>query len=230
MSPTKRQALVLVLLVSIDAALKLAASLVLASGQPVPEECVLCIVLRVNPLGLGSNVQSILASEGPRPLVMGLIYTVSLATFLVVLAIAGRVTKSWVAAIAISAIIPSLSLPVLFPRLTLLPLTTIAAATRIAQSIFWLVIWALLRSSFWKIGTLLFSAASISNTLSLFYPPYGVVDYLWSSPLHRLIGFGVFNIADIFWLTAFPIFAIALVRAIVLALRNPKENLTNMGA
>jgi hypothetical protein len=161
---------------------------------------------------------------------MGLIYTVSLATFLVVLAIAGRVTKSWVAAIAISAIIPSLSLPVLFPRLTLLPLTTIAAATRIAQSIFWLVIWALLRSSFWKIGTLLFSAASISNTLSLFYPPYGVVDYLWSSPLHRLIGFGVFNIADIFWLTAFPIFAIALVRAIVLALRNPKENLTNMGA
>jgi len=48
--------------------------------------------------------------------------------------------------------------------------------------------------------------------------------------LHRLIGFGVFNIADIFWLTASPIFAIALVRAIVLALRNPKENLTNMGA
>jgi len=230
MRPTKRQALVLVLLVSIDAVLKVAASLVLASSQPVHEECVLCIVLCVNPLGLGSDVQSVIASQGPQSLVAGLVFTVSLAAFLVVLAIAGRVTKLWVAAAAISALIPSLSLPVLFPTLTHLPLTTVAAAMRIAQSILWLGIWALLRSPFWKIGTLLFSGASVSNTLSLFYPPYGVVDYLWSSPLHRLIGFGVFNIADIFWLTAFPIFAIALVRVIVLALRSPKENLNDMGA
>lgn len=89
---------------------------------------------------------------------------------------------------------------------------------RVAQTFLWLVIWALATSHIWKLGALLFAAAGLSNTLSLAYPPYGIVDYLWSTPLNRLIGMGVFNFADVLWLVTFPIFAAAIIRTLVIRL------------
>ena len=74
-------------------------------------------------------------------------------------------------------------------------------------------------SPIWKLGTLLFVSASVGNTLSYFYPPYGVVDFLWSAPFSQITGFGIFNLADLMWDAGILVFAFAILKGIAARFR-----------
>jgi lipoprotein signal peptidase len=67
------------------------------------------------------------------------------------------------------------------------------------QGVLWWLVWMTLQRPLWKVGALLFAAAATGNFLSFLYPPFGIVDFIWSPPLHRGIGLGIFNFADILW-------------------------------
>src|SRR5262249_4275127 len=86
-------------------------------------------------------------------------------------------------------------------------------ALRGAQAFLWCVVWVLVSSGLWKVGAVFFAAAGVGNFVSFLYPPYGVVDFMWSSLLNRAIGMGVFNAADVMWLLGIGAFILAGLRA-----------------
>lgn len=86
---------------------------------------------------------------------------------------------------------------------------------RISAMIFWIAVWILIRSPVWKMGALLFAAAGTGNALSLIFPPYGIIDFIWSSPVNSIFRLQVFNLADVMWISAFFVFAFALVQSAI---------------
>lgn len=208
-SSTRQQAWVLLGLVTTDAVAKIVAFHTLPANAPL-HQCLTCVVMRVNPLSLGSAAQSVIASQGFHVLVVSAVFSAVLAALLVALAARARLTKRTVALALLAALLSTGAFAVLSPSVSHVTYGATLAARAGAVSL-WLVIWALTSSPLWKTGALLFSAAGVSNLLSSAYPPYRVVDYLWSTPLNGVIGIGVFNLADVFWLLGFPIFASALI-------------------
>jgi lipoprotein signal peptidase len=51
--------------------------------------------------------------------------------------------------------------------------------------------------------------------LSLLYPPFRIVDFMFSRVLHSTIGFGIFNFADVCYLAGYVAAAVALAAQIV---------------
>jgi lipoprotein signal peptidase len=209
-----QQAWLLLILVVIDLAVKMVMLHVLPPGQPL-HECVACLIVRENATGLGSSAQQLVARAGTQPLIDGAVFGLVLAALLLLLALTSRLTK-WSATLSVVVAFGcALGLATLAPSLEDLPVPRVAAALRVAQTLLLLTIWALTTSSLWKAGALLYAAAALGNCLSLFFPPFLIVDYLWSSPLNRLMGMGVFNFADILWLIGSAILMAALVAGIV---------------
>jgi lipoprotein signal peptidase len=209
-SSTRRQAWVVLALVAIDAFVKIAAFRGLPLDEPI-RQCFLCVVLRVNVLSLGSAAQSLMASQGFRVFVTSAVFSGVLALALLIAGTKRPLTGRSIALSVLAALLSGAAFFVLFPTIGRAPSPATVAAARAGVVSLWLVIWVLSTSPLWKLGALLWSAAGASNLLSLAYPPYHVIDYLWSTPLNRLIGIGVFNIADVFWLLGFLVFAIALI-------------------
>lgn len=208
-SSTRRQVWVLVALVALDTLLKVLAFHALSADKPI-HDCFVCVILRVNAVNLGSAAQSLAASQGLRPMVAGSVFSAVLAFALLVSAVKWPLTRRALAISVTSALLSCVVFLAMFPSVgrTIDP-STVAAARGGVVSL-WLAIWILATSPLWKLGALLWAAAGVSNLLSSAYPPYHVVDYLWSNPLNRLLGLGVFNLADVFLLLGFIAFAAAL--------------------
>jgi lipoprotein signal peptidase len=226
-SSTRRQGWLLLALVTIDATLKIVAFRTLPTGIPT-HRCLICVVLRVNSVGLGSAAQSIVASQGLRTPIFSSVFCAVLAVSLVIAAARARLTKRTIGLSLLAALASSLIFTLLFPSIGHLHSPGTIAALRACVVSLWLVIWALSASPFWKAGALLCSAAGISNLLSLAYPPYRIVDYLWSTPLNGLIGLGVFNVADLYGFLALPVFSVALVVSVVRRVYSRRRQLSGM--
>jgi hypothetical protein len=209
-----RLASTLLALVAIDALVKIAAFRTLPTEQPI-QQCLLCVVLRVNALSIGSAAQSVMASQGFRIFVASGVFSAVLAVAFLIAATRGPLTKRSIALSVFAAMLAGGAFFAFLPSVGRFPSPATVAVARAGATSLWLVIGILATSPIWKVGALLWSAAGISNLLSLAYPPYHVVDYLWSTPLNRLIGIGVFNIADVFWLLGFIVFGIALIVGVV---------------
>ena len=80
-----------------------------------------------------------------------------------------------------------------------------------AQAAFWTTALLLTTNRLWKLGFLLLSASAIGNFLSKLYPPFAIVDYLYSAPLSRVTHLGVINLADAMFLLAIPILALSAI-------------------
>ena len=154
MLPTKRQAWFLLGLVALDAGLKFAAFRVLSPWQPI-DECLVCIVLRVNSRSLGSAGQSIVASHGLQSLVTTAIFSIVLATLLLTTAARRRLTKRSIALSVLGALLVGFAVTAMFPSIGRLPYALIATTSRAAETYFWLVVWVLSPSKLWKSGALL---------------------------------------------------------------------------
>ena len=57
----------------------------------------------------------------------------------------------------------------------------------------------------WRLAFLFLAAAALGNLLSLALPPFAVVDFLYSSRVHSTVGYGVFNLADMYYLVGLAI-------------------------
>jgi lipoprotein signal peptidase len=209
-----KQTWLLLILVVLDLAIKMLVLHTLPPGQPI-QECLVCLVLRLNSVSLGSHAQQFVANFGTQPLITGAVFGLALAVVVLVFASTSRLTKRSTALSIVVAFACAFGLEALSPSLGGLPVTTAAAATRVTQTILWLTIWALATSPLWKAGALLYAAAGLGNSLSLVFPPFLVVDYLWSSLLNRFTGMGVFNFADVLWLIGSMILATAFVTSVI---------------
>ena len=209
-----RQRWLPVAFVGVDAIVKLAAFLFLQPNQPI-KQCLICVVLRINYSNLGSAAQSLVRSQGELVLVRSTFFSLFFANALLVLSASGHLKRLAVTIVFICTLIISAVFSGYLPKFGGFSYSTIAATSHVAGTFLWVVIWIISTSTVWRISAFLFAAAGASNSLSLLYPPYHVVDYLWSSPLNHAIGVGVFNIADVLWLFGWPVLGLALLMSVV---------------
>jgi hypothetical protein len=183
--------------------------------EPVRQDSAFQIVLRLNLTGLGSWFQDSGAED--HLLGLGLALTVfgTLATVVVVRRRPWRFSRKLLACVLVSLVmswfapsvanvLTSLAPALAEPRANLLLL-------RGSQAAVWTTLWAITPASHWQYFFALVAGAAFGNFASLLVPPFHVVDFLYSSFVHELIGFGVFNLADLAYLVglAVPVAAAA---------------------
>src|SRR5262249_15505808 len=145
------------------------------------------IVLRVNPTGLGSAAQKLFAgSREPNAILFAAFSWIAMGALLACLAHMRRLSivtglLCGVILVSFTAVASSLiDSPLLSAKYAVI-------ALRGAQAFLWCVVWVLVSSGLWKVGAVFFAAAGVGNFVSFLYPPYGVVDFMWSSLLNRAI-------------------------------------------
>jgi len=196
-------------LVVADAGSKLLAHLLLQPNQEATASALLDLVLRVNPVGLGSSAQTLLAfSQGYSELGFVSCLCFGFGALLLVLSYRQWLSARTVTLSLIGTLVFVLALAHAFPSIATGGLGSIVVL-RLSQCFLWVVIWTLSTARYWKVGALLFAAAGTGNFLSFLYPPYGVIDFLWSPFFNRAIGLGVFNLADMFWIAGIAVFFLA---------------------
>lgn len=211
--PRLRDAAFVVIPLAVDLASKFVAFWSLPMGQPIQRDAVLQFVLRLNPTGLGSWAQRILAGQRPQMLLVSAAVFGGLTVALIVvkhtrLALVGKVIVCVAAALG--------------PALVMGPLMFLSAAWSVravlivlglSRVALLLTIWVLLAPSLWKDAVGLISATAIGNLASLLLPPFAIVNFVYSQPMHRFLGFGVFSVADLVYLTGLGLLLVAAGRA-----------------
>jgi lipoprotein signal peptidase len=86
------------------------------------------------------------------------------------------------------------------------------------------MIWWVAPTGLIKLGLTLLMAAGIGNLLSLAYPPFQIVDFMYSRLTARLLGLGVFNIADLYIPVSYACLAVGLVQYAVRRSRNFRDS------
>lgn len=92
-------------------------------------------------------------------------------------------------------------------------------ATRAGQSVLWLTLWAISAAGRWQHACALVAASALGNFLSLCYPPYAIVDFVYSALMRGVFGLGIFNLADVFHLVGLALLGVAIVGRGVRGLR-----------
>jgi len=202
-------------LVIADALSKITAVLLLPAGEPVRREAALQLVLSLNDLGLGSWART-LADRNDE-------FEWDLPKAVALFALAGAVlfvrrfphrrsTRFWfLVAVAIFALTSAVSV-VLAEITPSVSHRTAVLLTRAGQSALWLTLWGISAAGVWRHACALMAASALGNFLSLCYPPYAIVDFVYSAVTRRVFGLGVFNLADVFHLIGLALLGVAIVR------------------
>jgi lipoprotein signal peptidase len=204
---------ILISLVAIDTVSKLMAFSFLPPNQIPNPSAVLQLVLTVNYVGIGTYGKNVIASGGNNMASLAPIFTLLLGVFLLIVGYWRRLSSVAVAFCIGMALLVSFIVLLVLPSSTQVFANSILPL-RAAQCFLWIVIWILVSHKIWKLGALLFVSAAIGNFLSSFYPPYYIVDFIWSAPFSRLTGMGIFNFADTFWDVGVIVFLFAFVFSI----------------
>lgn len=222
--PTRKNAVqitIFVVLIFIDAATKISAYLLLPHGKSLLPTAPIQFALRINTLGLGSAAQKMISfGHGLDIFLFTSLFDFCLAAILVVLFYYRKLSFGIGILYAFLLLLVVLIASYLLPRFDITNIYELALTLRISQCLLWIVIWKVVSPSLWKWGLLFWASAAAGNLLSFFYPPYGVIDFLWSEPIHQIVGFGIFNLADVFWLVGFFFLVLAIMWSVISKLKN----------
>jgi lipoprotein signal peptidase len=211
MNPAFRRTAVLLSLIALDICSKVAAYAFLPRGQTGNAADLFHFELAVNPTGLGTGAGRMLAmAQGQNPLLFAAVFASSLAVCLFALKRFDRLTfwKAVLSGLVMIGILTVVSGLRLFPSVA--PVASVKLL-RLSQAILWCELWLLAASTPWSAGTTLLAATAAGNFLSFLYPPYAIVDFMWSSALQRMVGMNIFNCADFMWLCGLICLAFAFV-------------------
>jgi hypothetical protein len=187
----------LILLVAIDLIAKIAAFAFLPEAAPIDREASFQLVLSVNTSGLGTKARELMRDDT----VHGFAATsmAFLALGLALVAVRGRPWGTWrkisfcAGAFGLWVVIGAL----LEPQFARLPDAASLAIIRGALTLFTLAVWVVVPRGLWKLALTLAAAGAVGNLLSSVYPPFHVVDFMYSALANRVLGLGVFNFADL---------------------------------
>lgn len=209
-----RPVIPLTMLVALDAFIKIAAYLFIKPHQIIGSSTNLQLMLRVNRTGVGSWGQSLYSGASALVYWRGAFAALAVAATLVAVRQTRRGALFVVFACFGASVAGSFGADLLSAPLGELSDSIAVTCMRGTQAAFWITAWSLTKSRPWKLGFLLVSASAVGNFLSRLYPPFSVVDYLYSAPLSRVTHMGVINLADAMFLLALPILTFSAVRSL----------------
>jgi hypothetical protein len=210
-------------LLGADLATKALAFRLLPVESVVDERATVQLVLRTNATGVGSWAQ---AAYPDMTAVDRVAASFGVMAICAVLVAARRARRSKTATVLLC--IFSYFATVLVCDLVLraagpLPSPLSTGLSRIGGVVLVLYLRSLTRSGVWRVATTLLAAAALGNFAGVLLPPHAVVDFVFSEPIFSLLGIGVFNLADVYYLVALPLLGFALLRAIVRRLRRQPD-------
>jgi hypothetical protein len=210
MTLPSRKVSLLIDLIALDLIAKVSAYLLLPLNQPGDASDLFHFELAINPTGLGTTARALLADASRQnPIFFGALFCTGIAICLLTLKRLQKLTF-WRVILSGIAIVGVLALASGFKLLPAVTPEHSVKLLRASQAVLWCVVSLLVSSTFWELGAIFFAAAAVGNFLSFLYPPYAIVDFMWSSILRRTLGTQVFNLADLMWLAGIACFCWAL--------------------
>ena len=209
----------LLLLVAVDLASKLAALAFLPSGAPVNYDATFQFVLSPNLVGMGTWGKAAMRYSSPPDMMAGAVANIGLAISLMV--VRTRHYKHWrKVAVCLGGLTVGAVLGMaMAPALLSLPAPLQVIVLRGAGVFAVVVIWRLVPRGVWKLSLTLLAAAAIGNALSLLYPPFMIVDFMYSRLAAMTLYYGVFNVADLYIPVGWALVAVAAIASIARAIR-----------
>lgn len=202
------------LLVAIDHATKLAALAFLPRHEAADRSAGFQLLLRLNESGVGVWTSLLWPEVTPAEVAAEDVAWLGLAAALLVVRRWG-VRRPWKVTVCIAAfVLGSLVGDAMVPALQLWSDYALQVFRLGSGAAFWLTLWWLAPCGLWKTTLALFTATALGNFLSLLYPPFRVVDFVYSSFLWDTIRMGVFNFADMCGMVGLVFLAWATLRAV----------------
>ncbi len=84
-----------------------------------------------------------------------------------------------------------------------------------------IVLFRLFESAYFRVCFGLLAAAAAGNTLSLFNPPFRIIDFIYSDLIHSVLRLSIFNLADLYYYPFYVMLALAPIILLVRKLRAP---------
>jgi lipoprotein signal peptidase len=209
----------LVLLVVLDFASKMVALWFLPEGGTIEEGALFQLVLSRNESGIGTWGKAVLSySSLPEALAGAFAYT-GLSVALVTLQDWQRRKRRNVL-VCVGAFVLSQTLGTfLISALGSPPAAVSVALIRGAGVLLVLTVWRLVPRGLWRHALTLLAAAALGNFLSLLYPPFRIIDFMYSHLTYLAFRYAVFNVADLYIPVGWACLAIAAARAVVRSFR-----------
>jgi hypothetical protein len=108
------------------------------------------------------------------------------------------------------------------PALARLPDSFQIIALRGIGVLFAMAVWWLVPTGLWRFALTLLAAAGLGNLLSLLYPPFEIVDFMYSKVTASILHYGVFNLADLYIPVGWACLAVAAARSVLRWLRRSR--------
>jgi len=195
LAPTSQ---LLVLLVAIDLVSKVAALALLPWSIVVDRDALFEFALQLNEAGIGT-AGTFYFSRFPLPDVLAGLVGYLAATF-ALSATRGRGLGLWrrIAITVAAYLVPSiLAQPAAGALWAYSPRLAVGALRALA--VLWIgTLWWIAPGGLTRLGLTLLLAAGIGNGLSLLYPPFRIVDFMYSWLTATVLRLGIFNMADLY--------------------------------
>jgi len=204
--------------VGLDHATKLLALGLLPRGRAVDWDAGFQVVLRVNESGSGTWSRALQEmSQASDAEMASTACTAYLALTVALIAVRRwKVRLRWKVLVCFGAyMLGAIGGEPFVPLLERLSVRELAILTRVAGAPLLLTVWWMVPRGLWKTTFALFLATALGNLISLLYPPFGVVDFVYSRYLWASVRLGVFNVADACNNVGLAFLAWAILRAVV---------------
>jgi hypothetical protein len=219
----------LAVLLGFDLLTKLLAFMLLPPSRSVDTDALVQLVLRTNSLGLGTWGQAL---SGDSSLADRAAAGLGMAAVGVLLVWARRAAWSRIKTIlvVVGCYLAVSILAGLWLRLVeSMPMPLGVGLMRSGAATLFGSIWWLTQPGWWRVATAFLAASAIGNLASVVLPPHEIVDFVYSRLVARSLGWGVFNVADVYYLVGMVVLVIAFMRALALRTRVRRVSPPNSG-
>jgi lipoprotein signal peptidase len=206
------------ILVLIDLASKLLAYWLLPLGKQIPTMLGdVALILTLNKEGIGTQARGIINGNDALTIALGCAWWVE-AIIIVLIAKskyrkAAKIRLGLLAAVALSIGCAGVSKTVHWHSGQPYLLCVLLRTGNVALVI---VLFRLFESAYFRACFGFFLAAAAGNALSLFYPPFRIIDFIYSDWIHSVLRLGIFNLADLYY---YPVYVMLALSPIVLLVR-----------
>jgi len=212
----------LVLLVVVDTVSKLAALLMLPERPVVQLDALFQFALQTNETGLGTWARASRLSV-PDALAATIGHIGVVLAFIETRRRRLALWRRGVIVVAAYFVPAMLALPAAEALMQFSQPLSIAVV-RVAAIVLVGTIWWFAPAGVFKFGLTLVLAAGIGNFLSLLYPPFRIVDFIYSRLTARLLRYGVFNVADLYIPAGVACLPVAAVQYVVRRFRRFRDS------
>jgi hypothetical protein len=206
-------------LFGLDLTTKLLALMLLPTSRAVDADAIVQLVLRTNSLGIGTWGQALSGDSGLADRAAAGLGMAAVGVLLVSTRKSNWSRLRSVLAVVGCFVTISILAGLWLRSIETVPMPVGVGLMRLGGAVLLASIWWLTPPGWWRLATALLAASATGNLASVVLPPHEVVDFLYSRLVAKSLGWGVFNVADVYYLVGTVVLVMALIRSLAQRIR-----------